>query len=600
MCGIAGIKFLDQKVDVDIDDVLKSMSHRGPDAQQHKLINNAHLFHSRLSIIDLDTRSNQPFTDPTGRYSVVFNGEIYNFRELRKTLDYAFRTESDTEVLLALLIIRGKDAIRELDGMFAFAFFDSFKGNAILARDIFGEKPLYYSVLNGNIYFASEIRTLLKLTQRKGLISKNQLSNWLHWQTIPGDSTLLDDIFQVKPGSFIEFDCQNKKTKSLFWEIQKFRTQQYTNQEEILRNLDILIHNAVSKRLVSDVPFASFLSGGIDSSIISMLASKELSSRLNTFTIGFAEDKFSEHIEARALAKQFGTNHHEFILHPDYLFQNLECFFNSMDFPTADGMNSYIISSVTRKQGFKMALSGLGGDEWFMGYSKMSSFPYLNSIRYLGAFDSLDQYLPSKYKKLLNVLNGIKLLGGGAYPLNRVFFDSSSIVKNLNLPKPNLIPSGSKEAISHSIISILEMEYYTTPVLLKDSDQYSMANGLELRCPFMDKSLVEFVLGISDNNFSISRPKELLRLMYKDQLPDFVFNNKKKGFTFPWEIWLRNELSGFCETNLNSFSQRINDDGRLLKHWKIYKAGSSNEVWSKFWGLISIEQWMLRNDINIY
>ena len=604
MCGIAGIKSTQYNTKVDTKEVLFTLKHRGPDAQDYLRVNDNILFHTRLSIIDLDSRSNQPFTDYTGRYSIVFNGEIYNYKDLRESLDYPFITGSDTEVLLALLIIRGKNAIKQLDGMFAFAFFDNLSDTCILARDTFGEKPLYYSISNQTVFFASEIRTLLKLTQSKRTISKQQLSNWFAWQSIPGDDTLLDNIFQVTPGTFLEFGPDNSMTKTIFWNINDYRTQEFDNQKDILRNLESLIYSAVNKRLISDVPFASFLSGGIDSSIITMLASKSLPNKLETFTIGFSEHAFSEHIIARGLSKTFATNHHELILKPEYLIDNFDDYFNSMDTPTSDGMNSFVISKLTRESGFKMALSGLGGDEWFMGYpnmnmiSKFNNISKLTSISNVFPFNNLKKYLPKKHIKFLNFLNAIERQGCNAYPMSRIYFDNLFIEEMLKLPRPNLFNNLGKEEISHSLISILEMEYYTIPVLLKDTDQYSMANNLEIRTPFMDRPLVEYLLGISNKEFPITKPKNLLRSIYEKQIPDIVFKNKKKGFTLPWEIWMRNQISEFCETTLKSFCDRIGND-KLLYDWKSFKNGKNNLLWSKWWGLVSIEQWLSRNDIQI-
>ena len=228
----------------------------------------------------------------------------------------------------------------------------------------------------------------------------------------------------------------------------------------------------------------------------------------------------------------------------------------------------------------------------------MNRLSRLDMIKYATMPDYIKKYLPRKYQKMLEILNSLKRFGGNAYPLHRAFFDTDFIVGSLNLPCPNLVPDLFKDDITHSLVSILEMEYYTTPILLKDSDQYSMANGLELRCPFMDRSLVEYTLGIDERIFKMSKSKYLLRSVFKNHIPEFVFRKKKMGFTFPWELWMRNELASFCEATLISFSARIGND-EILAKWKDFVAGKNDLTWAKFWGIVSIEQWIQRNNIEI-
>ena len=599
MCGISGHSNFTQ---TSPSEIMASMQHRGPDGQFYWTNDAYTLFHSRLSIIDIGERSNQPFIDHTGRYILVFNGEIYNYLAIKSALNYPFQTSSDTEVLMALLIEKGTAALDLLDGMFAFAFYDRHEDKLILARDPLGKKPLYYCTNDNHFSFASEIRTLLKFNHSQGEISKRNLSTWLHWQTIPGDKTLINDIVQVSPGSFLERSKNGEIEHGTFWQIDAFSSAKkrdllITSEEAVkqIREKTIL---AIEKRLVADVPFASFLSGGIDSSITSIVAAQKLGSALNTFTIGFEEKQFSEHTIAQKVAKKYNTNHHEIIVQPNDFLDIIEEGIAYTDHPSGDGLNTYLISKKTVKEGFKMAISGIGGDEWFSGYHYFNDFDKWRKLRSLGNLSFLNSLVPFKYRKALEIADQVNRFKGNAYPKQRILFDSYTLQHTFGLPLPHPLLEDQVGEFSQSNYSRLEWKYYSQPVLLRDSDQYSMAVGLELRAPFMDKELVEFALSLPDSIRKGERPKNLLIEAFIEELPQEVYDRKKMGFTLPWEIWMKEELKDFCTARIIDFSTRIENEN-ILKYWHAFLKGSNEIGWNRFWSIVSLEDWLERNQLKV-
>ena len=365
MCGIAG-HFSTTFLTINQQAVLTALAHRGPDAQASWQGEHGLLFHSRLSIIDTDARANQPFADPTGRYVLVFNGEIYNYQALKATLNVQWQTTSDTELLLYWLINYGATRLNALEGMFAFAFYDTHTQELLLARDRFGKKPFYLHQQEGVLSFASEVRVLMQMHPELRTISKQQLSNWLFWQTIPG-GCLIDGIEELAPGHFMLLKNSQVLEKGSYLKANPYLGLNPT-RDEALAVVKEKVSSAIEKRLVADVPFAAFLSGGVDSSIITAVAAQRLGKDLHTFTVSFDESQFSEHHIAAEVAKRYQTQHHEIRLKPQDFLDLLPEGLAATDHPSGDGLNTYVVSKYTQAAGFKMALSGIGGDEWFLGY----------------------------------------------------------------------------------------------------------------------------------------------------------------------------------------------------------------------------------------
>ena len=606
MCGIAGY-WAEQKVSFKIEDVLSQMAHRGPDGQHHWSENEFHLFHSRLSIIDPTEKADQPMHDNSGRYVLAFNGEIYNFVHLKKSLDYPFVTASDTEVLLALLIKYGHEALNLLDGMFALAFYDRREKILLLARDRMGKKPLYFAESQSGFVFGSELRTILEIAPELNHCSKADISTWLFWQTIPREGSLLNRVNQVRPGSCLEIKNGSLKSYKVYWAVEQHIQPDYLSlagftktSPNIYHRLRQLTTEAVVKRLISDVPFAAFLSGGVDSSIVCAIASQELGGNLPTFTMAFKEERFSEHHIAKKVADKFKTNHHEIVVSAQDLIEALPEALKSCDHPSGDGLNTYLISKHTRAAGYKMALSGLGGDEWFLGYNYFFDFlKWKQRSKWSGLIPSAG-LLPFKYRKAAELMKGIRQLDAGAFPLQRILWDSYTLTEKFGLPHPaiGLEPELALKSHSHSQASVNEWRYYAQPVLLRDADQYAMACGLEIRVPFMDHSLIEFALQLPNWEKEGVRPKSLLINTFKDLLPVEVYDRPKQGFTLPWELWMRSELADFSTQHINAFANRI-DSKYLKSKWSDFLKGNNEIGWSRWWSIVTLEHWISGNNLKI-
>jgi asparagine synthase (glutamine-hydrolysing) len=595
MCGLAGHNSIKQKTFAH-EAILAQLAHRGPDAQAHWGEESIDLYHSRLSIIDTDERANQPFHDYSGRYVLVFNGEIYNFQELKAGLSYPWQTQSDTEVLLALLIQKGAEALALLEGMFAIAFYDRQEQNLLLARDRFGKKPLYVHQGEHSLSFASEVRVLMRMHPYLNRVSTQQVSNWLFWQTIPG-GTLLEGIEELAPGNYAYVKAGQMQSQGSYVPENPYAGIS-VSREEALKEVKNKVTAAVEKRLVSDVPFAAFLSGGVDSSIITAIAGQRLGKDLHTFTVSFDESDFSEHHIAAEVAKRYQSQHHEIRLNPQDFLDLLPEGLAATDHPSGDGLNTYVVSKHTQAAGFKMALSGIGGDEWFLGYPYFRRMSDWQKRSWLSKGAGLQSLLPFDKRKGMEIASAVSKFGGNAYAFQRLLFDQTSIENLFNLDKPTLFPSVEKGPFSQAVYSQQEWQYYTQPVLLRDSDQYSMAVGLELRAPFMDADLVDYALALSDDLKLGTRPKDLLISAFASELPRSVYDRQKQGFTLPWEHWIKNELRGFCQSRIMNFSDRL-DTPDLLPEWNRFLQGKSKISWSRWWSVVALEDWMERNGIDV-
>lgn len=595
MCGIAG-HFSTSYQSINQQAVLTALAHRGPDAQASWLGESALLFHSRLSIIDTDARANQPFTDPTGRYVLVFNGEIYNYQALKASLGVEWQTTSDTELLLYWLINYGSARLNELEGMFAFAFYDIQTQELLLARDRFGKKPFYLHQQEGLLSFASEVRVLMQMHPELRTISKQQLSNWLFWQTIPG-GCLIGGIEELAPGYFMLLKNSQVLETGSYLHVNPYLGIA-PSREEVLAEVKDKVSSAIEKRLVADVPFAAFLSGGVDSSIITAIAAQRLGKDLHTFTVSFDESQFSEHHIAAEVAKRYQTQHHEIRLKPQDFLDLLPEGLAATDHPSGDGLNTYVVSKHTQAAGFKMALSGIGGDEWFLGYPYFRKMAEWQQKAWMGNLKTLSPVLPFHYRKGLEIAAAVAKYGGAAYAYQRLLFDQASITSIFGLPQPNLFPTQEKQAHSQALYSEQEWEFYTQPVLLRDSDQYSMAVGLELRAPFMDADLVDYALALPDALKLGQRPKDLLIAAFEADLPRSVYDRQKQGFTLPWAQWMQTELKEFCTARIARFCTRIAHQG-LNQEWLLFQKGKSKLSWARFWAVVALEDWLSHHSIEV-
>lgn len=598
MCGIFGYINFTKNIFLPQEEILKSLSHRGPDHSGYFCENNVALFHTRLSIIDLDLRSHQPFHDDSGRYVLVFNGEIYNYSKLKSEIDFDWRTSSDTELLLVWLIKFGVDRLNDLEGMFAFAFYDRIKKELIISRDKFGEKPLYYYIDQDVFCFSSEIRSILKAFPRLRNTNKEKLFQWFTWQTIP-HGTIIEGIEKVNRGETLIVHQSGKLSSEIRPSLNLLASNEVCLSNNVNDNIRQLVTAAIRKCLICDVPFASFLSGGIDSSIVAAVASKYYIGKLNTFSVVFEEDKFNEGSIASLVSKRFNTNHTELLLTSKLFLESLPSALNSTDHPSADGLNTYIVSKGVRDAGYKMALSGLGGDELFLGYPYARRLLFLKNFTILGSILPYFRFfLPYNFRKLITTIEHAAKYGGQSFSQQRVVFDQKEIRSFFGFKesKPDTLYKGLE--YSQNVFLNQEWDYYTEPVLLRDTDQYSMAVGLEVRSPFIDSNLISYLSTLPMHYFTKGLPKQLLIDSFLDELPRQVYDRKKQGFTLPWEIWMKSDLKDFCTIRINSFCNRIGNDS-LCTHWSKFEIGKTNISWAKFWAIVALEDWLARNSVEV-
>ena len=618
MCGIAGIVG-PGSVSQDgaaLRGMMAAMQHRGPDAEGIHEGPGIALAHLRLSILDVSARGNQPMQDHTGRYTLIHNGEIYNFKEIRAQLDYPFQSETDTEMVLAAFAKWGPACLEKFNGMFAFALWDSLEQRLFIARDRLGIKPLYYHFGKGRLAFSSEIRALTALPWFNPRIKAANLPGYFTYQTVYGTETLLEDVFMLGAGEFGIWEAGQWK-KEKYWDVTVAADTGAADLSatEVKTKVRDLMQKAVERRMISDVPLGAFLSGGIDSSAIVALMSEASSRPVDTFSVIFQEKEFDESPWSQMVADKYRTRHHPILLNPSDFLDALPAALKSMDHPSGDGINSYVVAEVTRAQGITVALSGLGGDELFAGYPIFTQLPAIQQRKLLWA-------LPHSMRLLLRKLYGllkkgrsaekIKALLGLAQPdmlsIYQVFRtiygkDAASALARQtagNAGFTKALPQQSKlEALPLlSQISAAEVSTYTQSVLLRDTDQMSMAHGLEVRVPFFDHELVEFVLGVSDEVKRPAYPKKLLVESLGNLLPPEVVHRKKMGFVFPWEHWLRHDLHDFCALRI----EKLQDSGLvnaadLGRTWREFQAGQGPWLWTHIWLPVVLQTWMDNNGI---
>jgi asparagine synthase (glutamine-hydrolysing) len=603
MCGIAGIYSFNQTVDIQksIATITTALAHRGPEAEGFYVDTNIGLGHRRLSIIDLSAASNQPLYDSTNNYIMVFNGEVFNYNEVKFQLsDYPFKTNGDGEVVLAAYIKWGIAAFEKFKGFFAFAIYNKSTSELIVVRDRLGVKPLYYYLDEDKLIFASEIRAILKSNLVPKKINTMAVQNYLHMQSIYAPHTIIANVFQLKNGEYATI--KNKQlTIATWWDIKHKNTTIAIpkDKENVKKEVNELLQKVVERRLVADVPVAAFLSGGIDSSAIVALMAQQ-KSNLATFNIAFAEKEYDESAYAEIIAKKFNTNHHKITLSPNDFLNELPNALQSMDTPSADGINSYVVSKAIVKNNIKVAVSGVGGDELFAGYPGFKFWSTANNYKWfwkLPTFirNTISLPLPNngKWGRVKNLIQLPNLDINGFYPLMREVVNKKQIELITNTKfNVNYIDYTATDFPVISQYSIAELLGYTQNTLLKDTDQYSMAVALEVREPFFDSDLIEYVLQIPDSIKQPAFAKQLLVESLGNLLPNEIVHRPKKGFVFPWENWMRNELFTFCQTQITSLSNRNEFDSNAINDlWKKF-CNKEQVRWTEVWQLVVLEHWL--------
>lgn len=534
------------------------------------------LGHRRLSLIDLSEAGHQPMID--AELTIVFNGEIYNYLELKSTLQHyghQFKTESDTEVILKAYRQWGVDAFEYFNGMFALALFDEKKQQLVLARDHAGIKPLYYYIDQHCLYFASEIRAFAK-TEKSFDENEKWRSAFLTFGHLPEPITTLKNVVPLAKGTalVIQLPSLRKKAHRFFkWSF----TGQLKNEDEALQLMRETLEQAVERHLIADAPIGLFLSGGIDSSLLTLIASHTKKDNLHTLSIVFNEKAFSEEKYQQLIIDQTGAKHQSFLVTKDIFNTQLEDAMEAMDQPTLDGINTYFISMYAKAYGLKAVLSGLGADELFGGYPSfqqqkkmkyvqkmpagllkgMQRFPdhRIRKLSYAGMQNTAAEYL--SYRGIFTPVSVASLLDSSEKEIENDLIELSEYYPVSTLTNGNRV-------------SWLETNFYMQNQLLKDSDFMSMWHGLEIRVPFLDKEVM-LMAGAIDAaiKFKTVPPKYLLVKSFEHELPEAIWKRKKQGFTFPFEGWLKE----------NEFIKPSNsDEEQLYKKFREKKLS-----WGRYW-----------------
>ena len=620
MCGIAGI-FHQAGGGIEsstIRSMCDAMVHRGPDAGGYLTEDGIALGHRRLSIIDLSDAANQPFTDASGRYTVVFNGELYNYREVRRMLpEYPFSTSSDTEVLVAAFAAWGTACIDRVKGMFAFAVWDRKDRTLHICRDRLGVKPLYYWHQDGLLLFASEIRAILASGRVPRKLDPSAIPDYLSFQSFGFPSSPISGIRQLEAGSWMHVSASGMEIRR-YWSVTD-RPEidiDFSDIKAVRQKIRSLLTTAVEQRLVSDVPVGAFLSGGIDSSVVVGLMAEVSTEHPATFNISFTEKDYDESAFAVRVSERFKTRHTTIRLTPDDYLDQLGPALDAMDVPSGDGTNTYVVSKAIRDTGIRVALSGIGGDELFAGYPFFSTYLSLQKyerifsqtglLRKIGA-SLMDLSGTSKYHRMAALLRSKDLSISSTYPEFRRIL-SEKMIRSLTRRNP-LTDRQFQPLLEHrahelnrlpllSQVTAAELMGYTQQTLLKDTDQMSMAHALEVREPFFDHELISFMLQVPDSIKRPTYPKSLLVESVAPLLPDEIVHRKKQGFLFPFPIWMRGPLRTFCDQRIRRLSERSFIQARpLIAYWHKFLAGDKTISWSELWQFVVLEHWLEKNGV---
>ena len=626
MCGLIGfLKRQDSRKQFDLEAGIKALLHRGPDDRGvfvgEALGRRCGLGHARLSIIDLSPLGHQPMASRDQRYQIVFNGEVFNFADIRLKLEgegVTFRSGSDTEVILEGYARWGSRVLQEMRGMFALAIWDSKSGALFLARDRMGIKPLYL-VGDGqeSLAFASEVRALLAMKAAARVLSPHGLASYLQWGSVAEPDTILRDVTMLAPGTcmFVE---DGRVRVECYWQPRLTTTaRSYAEAIEAVRPV---LRKAVSLRLISDVPVGVFLSGGVDSSVVTAIAAETSSGPVHTFNVGFDEAAHDESQFASEFARLYGCYHHSIELSVKGALARIDDAMAAQDQPSVDGINTFFVSEAVKRAGITVALSGLGGDELFAGYDNFRRFGLARRAAGLTAGRGL---LSPWVERLAGaVLEPVRaqqvarlsaLLSGprsalGAYSALRSMFTPAQVegllppgVRNQTQRWPWYHEERFAEASldDAAVFSVMEFRHYLKNTLLRDADIMSMAHSLEVRVPLLDHVLVETVLPLRAG-FKLDPRNERNKPLLCDAaptLPEVTSRRKKMGFTLPFDDWCRGDLRPYVEQTLLKPRLNLLDSAEVGKTWQRFLDGKIN-VW-RVWCLAALIRWCELNGVEL-
>jgi len=635
MCGICGVIGIEstETGEAVVRRMMRAIIHRGPDEEGLLATPQFAAGTRRLSIIDLPGGS-QPVWNEAGTLAVFFNGEIYNFLSLRAELEasgHKFHTRSDTEVIVQAYQAWGEDCVNVLRGMFAFAVVEMPQGRSglparvFIARDRLGIKPLYYAIKDGVFLFASEVRALLASDCLAPNLSEEALSSYLLFGSVSEPMTLVKGVASLPAGHRMTISIGDKGTiadPKAYWDIESELANASRNAAfPPATRVRSLLEDAVRCHLAADVPIGVFLSSGIDSTAIATLASRAQNG-IHTFTLAFPDTEFSEAEIARSTSKRLGTDHCELTLSDGEMVVRLEEAIAAFDQPSMDGINTYFVSWAARQAGLKVALSGLGSDELFGGYSS-----FRDTVR-VARLAAMARFVPRPLRAFIANQamdsNPLRLSPDGSRKALAAWLDPRSLPHPYFFTRALFAAQATASWLqedgnvwrrtawgrwlahatrqtssmdSFTAVSWLELRSYLVSTLLRDTDALSMHHSLEVRVPFLDSALVEYVLSLRESAKRDSRqPKALLIQALGELLPPEVAAQPKRTFTFPWENWLRGPLGKRVAAGLAEWSPALESrlDGKLaLGVWNDFLAGRT--TWSRPWSLYVLNEWAKRN-----
>jgi asparagine synthase (glutamine-hydrolysing) len=618
MCGIAG--FVGAGVEADLMKMIGSIRYRGPDFQGTVIKENVGLAHARLSIIDLDRRSNQPFFSPDGRFGMVFNGEVYNYLDLKDALErtgkYTFVTTSDTEVVLFAYAEFGKSFLQKIDGMFALAIYDFDEREMLLAKDRMGKKPLYYTVQGKTLIFASEMKAVLTHPLVKRNLDLNALNEYLTFDYVPVPHTIIKNIYQVKGSNYVVFKSTAEIERITYWRPAFEKSDISYPSAQI--KLDQLLDRAVGRRLMSDVPLGVFLSGGLDSSTVAYYASKHSTHKLQTFSIGFNEKSYDESRYARMVAAQLGTDHNEKILTVSHAIDLIPEVYGKLDEPFADPsiIPTYLLSTFTKEK-VTVCIGGDGSDELLAGYP---TFISEQLARYFHALpksaihflDWITDLIPVSDKnisfdfKVKQFLKGFEQgrmhthalwLGSFRPGMKARLFTADAKNQLSNGDGLHIVDTYVDEVKNEEYFDQLLYTYYRTYLqsdILTKVDRASMYTSLEVRAPFLDTALVNFVNSLPKKyKIKGNQGKRILKDTMRGKLPDQIIDRPKKGFGIPVSLWLKNELR---ELTTELLSKKQIEEQGIFEYHIVQKLLSEHHKGQKnhrklLWNMMVFQLW---------
>ncbi len=620
MCGIAGFTQFHQHFGdrTQLRQMAQKIVHRGPDAGGEFANQDVGLSHRRLSIIDLSASGNQPLFYDHGDLAIVFNGEIYNYLPLKTELQakgYEFKTATDTEVLLALYRDCQKDMLGKINGMFAFAIWDNRQKSLFIARDRLGKKPLYYTMVNNDIIFASELKSLLVLPQIKREIRLDAVFDFFAYQYIPDPKTIFKNIYKLEPGHCLTIN-KNQSHIEKYWDI-SFKQTSSKDESVLTEELQQHLSNCTADRMISDVSLGAFLSGGVDSSGVVAMMAKHSSEPITTCSIGFDEEKFNETEFANIVAEQYDTDHHQLCVHEN-VADNLKQIVSYFDEPFADPslVPTFFVAKLAKEK-VTVAIAGDGGDEVFAGYSKYTIDDIENRLRrkfpvwvrknvFPGLATVAGLINVNAFKKAQSLLTSLSVdPAHGFYITNAMITDQAwqSLVRddvNQALgdyhPSENTIDKYNQADGDDHLSKILytDIKTFLPGGILVKVDRMTMANSLEVRAPILDYQLVEFAATLpSTLKFNCGEKKYLLKQAFKEHLPDDILYRKKMGFSVPLASWLRNELQGLVVEHLLERKNGLRDifkDSQIQRFWQEHNTGRKDHS-TIIWSMLMYQMW---------